>query len=72
MANGVVKWEVREGTGFVTLNRPDKRNAINGEVLEGINQAFSDLSLNPEAGSSCSRERARPFPRESTSTTWPR
>jgi enoyl-CoA hydratase / 3-hydroxyacyl-CoA dehydrogenase len=48
-ANGVVKWEVKEGIGIVTLNRPDKRNAINGEVLEGINQAFSDLSLNPEA-----------------------
>ena len=49
MADGVVKWEVKEGIGVVTLNRPDKRNAINGEVLEGINRAFSDLSLNPEA-----------------------
>ena len=49
MADGVVKWEVKEEIGIVTLNRPDKRNAINGEVLEGINRAFSDLSLNPEA-----------------------
>ena len=49
MADGVVKWEVKGGIGVVTLNRPDKRNAINGEVLEGINRAFSDLSLNPEA-----------------------
>ena len=31
------------------FNEQDKRDAINGEVLEGINQAFSDLSLNPEA-----------------------
>ena len=48
MANGVVKWEVEEKIGIVTLNRPEKRNAINGEVLEGINQSFSELSLNPE------------------------
>ena len=48
MGNGVVKWEVKEGIGIITLNRPDKRNAINGEVLEGINQSFSEFSLNPE------------------------
>ena len=49
MANGVVKWEVKEGIGIVTLNRPEKRNAINGEVLEGINRAFSELSLDLQA-----------------------
>ncbi len=49
MSNQVVQWEVKEGLGTITLNRPEKRNAINGEVLEGINQAFSELSLNPEA-----------------------
>ncbi len=48
MANGVVKWEVEEKIGIVTLNRPEKRNAINEGVLEGINQSFSELSLNPE------------------------
>ena len=45
MAEGVVKWDVREGVGIITLNRPDKRNAINGEVLDGISRAFSELSL---------------------------
>jgi enoyl-CoA hydratase/carnithine racemase len=49
MSSQVVQWEVKEGLGTITLNRPEKRNAINGEVLEGINQAFSELSLNPEA-----------------------
>src|SRR4030042_5732478 len=50
MANQVVNWEVKDGIGIITLNRPEKRNAINGEVLEGIQRAFSDLSLNLEAG----------------------
>jgi len=50
MGNGVVEWEVKERIGVITLNRPDKRNAIDGEVLEGINRAFADLSLNPQAG----------------------
>jgi enoyl-CoA hydratase/carnithine racemase len=49
MSNQVVRWEVKDGLGTITLNRPGKRNAINGEVLEGINKAFSELSVNPEA-----------------------
>ncbi len=49
MSNQVVQWEVKDGLGTITLNRPEKRNAINGEVLEGINKAFSELSLNLEA-----------------------
>jgi len=49
MADQIVKWEVRDGIGTITLNRTEKRNAINGEVLEGINKAFSELSLSVEA-----------------------
>ena len=48
MANQMVKWEVRDGIGTITLNRPEKRNAINEEVLEGINRAFSELSSSLE------------------------
>ena len=48
MANQMVKWEVKDGIGTISLNRPEKRNAINGEVLEGINKAFSELSLSLE------------------------
>jgi enoyl-CoA hydratase/carnithine racemase len=49
MANGKIKWEVKDGVGTVTLNRPEKRNCIDGDVLEGIKKAFIELSLNPEA-----------------------
>jgi len=48
MANQMVKWEVKDGIGTITLNRPEKRNAINGEVLEGINKALSELGLSLE------------------------
>lgn len=46
MANQVVKCEADEHVGVITLNRPEKRNAINGEVLEGIQKAFTELSEN--------------------------
>jgi len=46
MANPVVQWEVKDGVGVITLQRPEKRNAINQEVLEGLQKAFSDLSEN--------------------------
>ena len=49
MSNQPVQWEVKDGIGIVTLNRAEKRNAINGDVLEGIKKAFSELSLNLEA-----------------------
>jgi len=49
MAEQVVKWEVKDGIGTITINRPEKRNAVNGDVLEGISKAFSELSMTLEA-----------------------
>ena len=49
MSDGSVKWEIQGGVGTVTLNRPEKRNAINDQLLEGISKAFSELGRNPAA-----------------------
>jgi enoyl-CoA hydratase len=49
MATQVVQTEVGGGIGVITLNRPEKRNAINDEVLQAIHQAFTDLSRNLDA-----------------------
>jgi len=49
MSESVVKWQVKEGIGIIALNRPEKRNAINDEVLEGLSKAFSELNFNLDA-----------------------
>lgn len=37
-----------EGTAVLTLNRPEKRNAFNAQVIEELSDAFETLSKNPE------------------------
>lgn len=45
----VVQWETKDNVGVITLNRPEKRNAINGEVLAEIEKAIADLGSKAEA-----------------------
>ncbi len=39
----IVKIQVHDHTGTVTLNRPDKRNALSRELLRDLHQALDDL-----------------------------
>ena len=44
----VVEFEVREKVAYVTLNRPEKLNAINHDVLDGCTEAFDEVKFNPD------------------------
>jgi len=43
------KIEIKERIGFITLNRPDKRNALSYEFVGELKQAFSELKENDDA-----------------------
>jgi enoyl-CoA hydratase len=40
--------ETREGVGIVTVNRPDKHNALNDRTMEELDAAFAALGADPE------------------------
>jgi E-phenylitaconyl-CoA hydratase len=43
-----VEYEVRNQIAYITLNRPEKLNAINPEMRELLWEAFSDVKQNPD------------------------
>lgn len=40
--------EVRNGVAWLTLNRPEKRNALNGALVEALHTALERLAADPE------------------------
>jgi methylglutaconyl-CoA hydratase len=43
----IVEYEVGDRIGFITLNRPDKRNALNEELIQSLSAAFDRASNDP-------------------------
>ena len=35
-----IRYEAQHRIGYITLNRPDKRNALNADVVTELKQAF--------------------------------
>ena len=48
MTEREVIYEIREGIAYITLNRPEKLNAINPEMRELLWDAFQDVKNNDE------------------------
>lgn len=44
----IVKYEVHGRVALITLNRPEARNAINGDVAQGMEAAIDRLEADPE------------------------
>jgi methylglutaconyl-CoA hydratase len=45
----LVTYSVEERVGTITLNRPEKRNALNQEMVDDLRQVFSRAAEDPEA-----------------------
>src|SRR4030042_1578855 len=46
--SNVVSFEIQDKVATITLNRPEVRNAVNGEVLEGLKEAAEQILSQPE------------------------
>jgi enoyl-CoA hydratase/carnithine racemase len=56
-----VEVEIRSRVAWIALNRPDKLNAINDDVLNGLRQAIARLEESAEAGAAVLFGRGRAF-----------
>ena len=61
MSEREVIYEVEEGIAYITLNRPEKLNAINPEMRELLWDAFQDVKNNPEVRCAIVTGRGRAF-----------
>ena len=48
MTEKEVIYEIEEGIAYITMNRPEKLNAINPEMRQMLWDAFQDVKDNPE------------------------
>lgn len=45
----VLLTEVIDRVGWITLNRPERKNALNGELVAALDDAVKDMAANPDA-----------------------
>ena len=43
-----ILFEVKNNAALITINRPDKLNALNGQTIDELDQAVNEIKKNPE------------------------
>ena len=61
MADEIVLYEVDDKVGIITLNRPDKLNAISAELRQGLSAAFAKADADPATSVVLLRAEGRSF-----------
>ena len=56
-----VEYEIRDGIAYITLNRPEKLNAINPEMRQLLWESFQDVDSNPDVRVAIVTGRGRAF-----------
>ena len=44
-----IKYETKDRIGYITLNRPEKRNALNAELVDELKSVFKNAEKDPKA-----------------------
>ena len=48
MANPILLYEVKDEIAQITLNRPEKLNALNGELSDMLREAWTTVEKDPD------------------------
>lgn len=48
MAYETIIYDKKDGVGIITLNRPEKKNALSPKLMREVDQAFREAGLDPE------------------------
>jgi 1,4-dihydroxy-2-naphthoyl-CoA synthase len=67
VADPIVLYDVDEKVGIITLNRPDKLNAISAELQSALTEAFAQADADPATSVVLLRAEGRSFCAATTS-----
>lgn len=57
----IIEYTLDNRVGYITLNRPEKRNALNLEMVDGLKSAFDQAAADPQAKVIVLRARGEAF-----------
>ena len=49
MADSILNYEVKDKIAYITMNRPEKMNALNGDLQDALSQAWVSFEKDSDA-----------------------